>query len=79
MIAYDGTWGDVRAGHYVKDSNGKTWRVDGDLLEIEMTDKDGKKGRVMRPPTDKPVTILVPTRAEAVATVELTLDGTEVQ
>lgn len=71
------TWGEVIVGTYVRDKNGVVYRVEdeknGWLLLVK---RDGTKDAQLRPPPGAPVTVMVPTIAEATETIATHLGGT---
>lgn len=77
LIAYEAVWQDVNVGHYVKDLNGKTWKVTDYIFEGHwlLKDRDSKEVRLPLQPALKPVTILVDPKQ----LIERMLDGTEIK
>ena len=61
-----GTWGELQSYSYIKDRNGKTWRVDKLSADrVRLVDRDGTEVDVQRPPHSRSVAILLPTEEEA--------------
>lgn len=77
MIPQQGTWADLHVGAYMKDQTGKTWKITHERdFHFRIEDRDGN-AKMLRPRDPRtPVTIVVPTEAEAVATLESKLDAT---
>ena len=79
MLATRGRWADVEDESYIQDLNGKTWRVERASSKrvrlVARPDKQGvvKKIDILRPPDDRPVTILEPTPEEAFYTLQKAL------
>jgi hypothetical protein len=66
MEATRGSWADVEDDLYIRDLNGKTWRVARSTPErVRLVDREGKTVDLLRPPGKREVTILVPTEEEA--------------
>lgn len=66
MEATRGSWADVEDRSYIKDLNGKTWRVEKSTeTRVRLVDVDDTRVDILRPPGDREVTILQPTEAEA--------------
>jgi hypothetical protein len=81
VIARPGVWGEVHVGSYVKDGNGKTWKVvdqnwGDDTIRLE--DAAGKPGKIPWPGDDHPVTIMEISTADAVALLKDRLDAVEI-
>lgn len=75
MERRDGRWRDVEPGNYVRDKDGKVWRVDRwNHSTAHITDKDGRRATVRPNPYNK-VQILTPTMEETVSVVERILGG----
>lgn len=65
MEATRGSWADVEDNSYIKDLNGKTWRVVRSTdKRIRLIDRDQKVVDLLRPPGEREVTLLVPTEEE---------------
>ena len=66
MDAARGRWAEVDDNSYIKDLNGKTWRVIRSTpTRIRVIDRDQKVVDLLRPPGEREVTILEPTEGEA--------------
>lgn len=66
MEATRGSWADVEDNVYIRDLNGKTWRVVRSTdTRVRLQDRDKKVIDLLRPPGKREVTILVPTEEEA--------------
>lgn len=66
MEATRGSWADVEDDVYIRDLNGKTWRVVRCTSQrVRLQDRAGKTVDILRPPGKREVTLLVPTEAEA--------------
>jgi hypothetical protein len=66
MEATRGSWADVEDNIYIRDLNGKTWRVVRSTPErVRLVDREGKHVDLLRPPGKRELTILVPTEEEA--------------
>ena len=81
MIPRDAKWDDLERGAYMKDKTGKTWKVvaargDGHL---DIVGRDGASATLAPRDPWTPVTMLVPTLDEAVATVAATLGGVVIE
>lgn len=66
MIDKQGTWADLHVGAYIRDKDGKAWKI---VAESEgrygIVDRDNTR-KILNPQRrDHPVTLLVPTEAEA--------------
>lgn len=73
MIPRSGIWRDVHVGSYVKDANGKTWKVTDlrfDDETVRLVDAAGKAGKIPWPAEKHPVTILEPSMTDAVALLQ---------
>ena len=81
MIARPGTWKEVWVGSYIRDKNGKVWKVK-DLIfagpTASLVDAKGKQGKTPWPADDTPVTVVEPTTQDAITLIQRTLDGQEV-
>lgn len=74
MEATRGSWADVEDNLYIRDLNGKTWRVVRSTdKRVRLIDRDGKTIDLLRPPGNREVTILVPTEEEAKFTLQRAL------
>lgn len=74
MIAREARWADLGVGSYLKDKNGKTWKVTSDIQgEFDIVDRDGKVAVLKPRPADTAVTIVVPApdAGEAILITEL--------
>ena len=79
MRRVEGRWRDVQVEDFVKDLNGKMWRVDRwDMVVATLTDKDGKQTKV-RPDPHSTVTYYKRTMADAVRLVEKRLGGVVIE
>lgn len=66
MEATRGSWADVEEHVYIRDLNGKTWRVErASDRRVRLIDRDGKRVDMLRPPDSKEVTLIAPTAEEA--------------
>lgn len=76
MIARAAHWHEVVEGGYVRDKNGKTWRV---LIlrddKVELVDKAGKIVELERPRNWHPVTLIELTTGDAIKTVQDILEA----
>lgn len=80
MIARPGTWQEVKRYGYIKDKNGKTWRVVSLAPSlVVLVDRTGKRATVDRPRPFHPVTIVEPTEADAVKTVQEILEAVAIE
>lgn len=60
MEATRGSWAEIEDGVYIRDLNGKTWRVERlTSTRVRLADWDGKKVDLLRPPGTREVTVLV--------------------
>lgn len=76
-MEYATHWGRIREGDYVRDANGKAWRVEAVDVDRGFLLIDRESNRVITKPwLGKDVTQLVPTYEEALSTVEQLLGGT---
>lgn len=79
MKARRASWTDVQPGDYVKDLNGKTWKVQHwDHVRAILQDRDGKTSRVS-PRPHSPVTILSVSAEEAVSLIAEKLGGVVIE
>ena len=80
MIARPGHWYRVKFGMYIRDLNGKTWRIDdlGDRT-VTLADRDGKHVTMDRPRAGKEVIIVEPTEADALKTVQELLEAVVIE
>lgn len=61
-----GSWADVEDNVYIRDKNGKTWKVVRSTeSRVRLIDRDDKIVDLLRPPGHREVTFLVPTEEEA--------------
>jgi hypothetical protein len=61
-----GVWAEVQTHSYIKDRNGKTWRVDKiSSNRVRLVDRDGKQVDIARPPAGREVDLFEPTEEEA--------------
>lgn len=61
-----GTWGEVQVLSYIRDKNGKTWRVDRlSSTRARLSDREGNEIDILRPPATREVAMLIPTEEEA--------------
>jgi hypothetical protein len=61
-----GRWADVEDFSYIQDLNGKTWRVELCSHDrVRLIDRAGTEVDIVRPPSGREVTILVPSEEEA--------------
>ena len=66
MESTRGRWGEVEDNVYIRDLNGKTWRVVRSTEKrVRLEDRERKTIDLLRPPGNREVTILVPTEEEA--------------
>jgi hypothetical protein len=66
MEAARGSWADVEDNVYIKDLNGKVWRVARSTpTRVRLIDRDEKTVDLLRPPGTRAVTFMVPTEEEA--------------
>jgi len=66
MEATRGSWADVEDDSYIRDLNGKTWRVEKSTeTRVRLIDREKKVVDLLRPPGEREVTILSPTEEEA--------------
>jgi hypothetical protein len=66
MEATRGSWADVEDNVYIKDLNGKLWRVLRSTdIRVRLVDRDQKVVDLLRPPGEREVTIMVPTEEDA--------------
>lgn len=66
MEATRGSWADVEDDVYIKDLNGKTWRVARATdKRVRLIGRDGKTVDLLRPPGSREVTFMVPTEGDA--------------
>lgn len=80
MIARPGHWYRVHQGMYIRDLNGKTWRVDAlSDRSVTLADRDGKHVTMDRPRAGKEVTIVEPTEADALKTVQELLEAVVIE
>ena len=74
MIEKQGTWADLEIGAYLQDKNGVAWKVervrDG---HFGIVNRDKERHILPPRPASSPVTLLVPTEAEALTTMKATL------
>ena len=77
MTPREATWREVRPNSYVRDGQGRVWRVTFDRDEgvVVLTGRDGKSGAIPPPPPDRAVTLMEPTEAEAIAAATSILGG----
>jgi hypothetical protein len=76
MEATRGSWADVEDNLYIRDLNGKTWRVEKSTeTRVRLVDRANKRVDLLRPPGTKEVTILVPTDDEARFTLAKALEA----
>lgn len=74
MEATRGSWSDIEDNVYIRDLNGKTWRVEKSTEKrVRLRDRDGKAVDLLRPPGKREVTLLVPTEEEARYTLQRAL------
>jgi hypothetical protein len=78
MMPQPGTWADVRVESYIIDKNGAPWRVEAEQIGFEdaklrLVNPQGERSVIVRPPATAPVTLLVPTEAEALELVKTEL------
>lgn len=72
MIKVDGEWWQVQPGHYILDKTGALWRVsDIEVTSFVQTEDvvhlagaGDKMGRISRPKSDTPVTLVILSTAE---------------
>lgn len=79
MIPQQGTWRDLHVGAYMKDKNGKTWKVVAERdFHLKIQDRDGKTHTL--PPKDPrtAVTLVVPTQSEAESALREHLGAREI-
>lgn len=61
-----GSWADVEDNVYIRDKNGKVWKVVRSTdTRIRLIDRDSKIVDLLRPPGTREVTFMVPTEEEA--------------
>jgi hypothetical protein len=66
MEATRGSWADVDDNAYIKDLNGKLWRVLRSTdSRVRLIDRDQKVVDLLRPPGEREVTLLIPTEEDA--------------
>jgi len=66
MEAARGSWADVEDNVYIKDLNGKVWRVlRSTEKRVRLIDRDEKTVDLLRPPGNREITFMVPTEEEA--------------
>ena len=66
MLETRGTWGEVQVYSYIRDRNGKTWRVDKITpTRARLVDRAGTQVDILRPHGSREVSMLVPTDEEA--------------
>jgi hypothetical protein len=66
MEATRGSWADVEEHVFIRDLNGKMWRVErASEARVRLIDRDGKRVDMLRPPPDREVTLIQPTIEEA--------------
>lgn len=76
MIPTQGTWADLAVGVYLKDKNGKTWKVTAERdFHFQITDREGVRKTLTPRAPKTPVTIMGATETEAMAALESTLDA----
>jgi hypothetical protein len=69
-----GTWADVQVHSYIRDRNGKTWRVAKLSAErARLVDRESLEVDIVRPPGNREVSILTPTDGEAKHTLAAAL------
>lgn len=79
MRTVDGRWVDVKPNDYVKDQNGKWWKILAwDHVQATLVDADGKQAKA-RPGAYEPVTRMERTMSDAVKVVESVLGGTVIE
>lgn len=77
MIARPGKWHEVHENGYVKDKQGRLWRVEKiSPTEVRLLGRDYKPHTIDRPRDYQPVTIVEITVDEAIAAVQSVIDGT---
>jgi len=80
MIARTATWQEVVENAYVRDRNGKTWRV---LIlrenEVSLVDKAGKIVELERPRAYHPVVLVELTTGDAIKTVQDILEAVVIE
>lgn len=70
MIPQQGKWSDLQVGSYMRDLNGKTWKVIAERdFHLQIQDRDGVKKHLPPRPSSTPVTLMVATEAEAEKTL----------
>lgn len=71
MQTQQGVWSDLIVGSYMKDKNGKTWKVIAERdFHLQIQDRDGRKVHLQPQQQNKPVTLVVPTEGEAIAALQ---------
>lgn len=76
MHTQPGKWSDLRVGTYMRDLNGKTWKVIAERdFHLQIQDREGKTAHLHPRAPSSPVTMVVPTEAEAVAALKTTLNA----
>lgn len=76
MEATRGSWADVQQHSYIKDLNNKTWRVVRATADrVRLIDRDGKNVDLLRPPGNRPVTLLQPSEGDARYTLAKALEA----
>lgn len=79
MRTVDGRWADVQPGDYVKDQNGKWWKVlNWDHVAARLIDAESKTATI-RPAVYSTVTMMKRTMSDAIKVVESVLGGTVIE
>jgi len=79
LIPQQGRWADLRVGTYLKDKNGKTWKITREKdFHFKIEDREGNAHLLTPRAPDTPVTLVVPTQEEAEATLRDKLGAREV-
>jgi hypothetical protein len=80
VIARETQWYRVKQGGYVRDLNGRTWKVHEITRDtVVLVDRERRTRRIDRPAASKPVTILEPTLEDATKTLQELLEAVVIE
>lgn len=74
MIDQPGVWSDLEVGSFLRDTSGEVWKVtkvdEWDSHVVQITNRAGRLVDVKPRPPETPITRVVPTEPEVIATFQ---------